>query len=31
LWKNADSDIPILRNARQEYARLQPGIGTKND
>ena len=23
LWKNADPDIPILRQAKAEYARLQ--------
>ena len=23
LWKDADSDIPILKQARAEYARLQ--------
>jgi len=22
LWKNADSDVPVLREARAEYARL---------
>ena len=23
LWKNADPDIPVLKQAKQEYARLQ--------
>jgi hypothetical protein len=23
LWKNADSDIPILKEAKAEYAKLQ--------
>jgi len=23
LWKNADPDIPILKEARAEYAKLQ--------
>jgi hypothetical protein len=23
LWKNADPDIPVLKEARAEYARLQ--------
>ena len=24
LWKNADRDIPILKEANAEYAKLQP-------
>jgi len=24
LWKDADPDIPILREAKSEYAKLQP-------
>jgi len=25
LWKDADPDIPILKEAKAEYAKLQPG------
>jgi tetratricopeptide (TPR) repeat protein len=25
LWKNADPDIPVLKQAKAEYAKLQPG------
>jgi hypothetical protein len=24
LWKNADPDVPVLKEARAEYARLPP-------
>ena len=24
LWKNADADVPILRQAKSEYAKLEP-------
>jgi tetratricopeptide (TPR) repeat protein len=27
LWKDADSDIPILKQAKAEYAKLQPATG----
>jgi hypothetical protein len=28
LWKDADPDIPILKQAKAEYAKLQPAVGT---
>jgi hypothetical protein len=27
LWKDADPDIPILKQAKAEYAKLQWGLG----
>jgi len=29
LWKNADPDIPILRQAKAEYAKLQGALWNK--
>jgi hypothetical protein len=29
LWKNADADIPIYRQAKAEYARLSPRHATR--